>query len=131
MKKTTQIKMAGTITGLFFVFHLFFYWLFDWKNTLAYLNNEHHALMLCYNIIFIGVFAMMTFISLFRTVELYKTGIGIVFLIFSSMLYWFRIIAEFTFFGIKDALVSVIIIALCAIPAILYATPLLSIRKKD
>lgn len=130
MRKSTQIRIAGSITAFFFVFHFFFYWMFDWGNTLSCLSKQNYALLLSFNIVSIGLFGMMAFISLFQTQEMHSTGTGTVFLIFSSLLYWFRIVAEFTLFGIQNSIGSAIIIILCAIPAIFYATPLIP-QKED
>lgn len=129
MKKTKQIRIAGSVTALLFIFHIPFYWMLDWEHSLTCLNSDNHAIFLCFNVISIALLALMTFLSLFRTEEMYKTGIGIAFLIFSSLFYWFRIVAEFTLFGIQDIIGSIIIIVVCIIPSVFYTAPLLSLKK--
>ncbi|MBI9060883.1 MAG: hypothetical protein JEZ14_02765 [Marinilabiliaceae bacterium] len=131
MKSTTSVKIAGGFSFFFFLFHIPFYWMFDWKHNLSCLSPENWAIMMCFNIITIVLLLFMSYASLLQTAEMVHTRLGKTFLLFSAWFYFFRITAEFLFFDAPDPIVSTSIITLCLIPALGYSIPLFQRSPKD
>lgn len=128
MKSTTSLKVAGSLNALFFLFHVPFYWMLNWEFSLACLSKDNWAIVQCFNIIAISLLFLMSFVSLFQTKELLTTKLGTSFMIFCIWFYSFRIAAEFIFFGIQNAIVSGVIIVMCALPVLFYV---LAMYKKE
>lgn len=118
------LRIAGCISLLFVVFHLLFYPMFNWENTLNGLSSVNRAIFLTYHAICILMLLFMGIIPIFQTKALLgssvKYGILSLFLLF----YLIRIVAEFTLFGISSS--SPAILIMCLVPMIFYAIPLFS-----
>ncbi len=121
MKKNSRIalRIAGSIGVLFTVFHLFFYQLFNWRETLACLSRDNWAIFQTYHLASILMVGMIAYISLRCPGELATSALGKPLLVVFSLFYLVRIAAEFLFFGFSGGM-SLVIIALCAIPALIY-----------
>jgi hypothetical protein len=128
MKAATSIRIASVFNTLFFFFHIPFYWMLDWENSLACLSRDNWAIFHCFNIISIVLLGLISYVSIFCASELLSASLGKAIMIFASWFYFFRIAAEFFFFE-PQIYVSPIIIVLCAVPAIFYAAPLFSTNK--
>lgn len=117
MKKSTLLNISAIVNTLFLLFHLTFYWLFNWPESLESLSNINKSVLLTFNQICILFLAMMCW-CLFRYKKaLIETDQGRALLIFFSLFYLIRITAEFIWFGI-DQLRSPVVIALCLVPVI-------------
>ena len=127
-KQIIAIKVAGSVTCFFSVFHLLFYWLLHWKKTLTCLSVDNWAIFHAFNVGMNIMFIVFTFISLFLTKQLLTETIGKVMLVFMSSIYVMRIVSEFVLWKFNLAQSPVIII-LCLIPAVLYVLPLFSNHK--
>jgi hypothetical protein len=118
------LRIAGYISLLFVVFHLFFYPMFNWENALNGLSSMNRAIFLTYHAICILMLLFMGIIPIFQTKSLLgsslKYGILSLFLLF----YLIRIVAEFTLFGISSS--SPAILIMCLVPMIFYSIPLFS-----
>lgn len=129
MSAKTQIQIAGGFSAFFFLFHIPFYWMFDWKHSLACLSRDNWAIFHCFNVISISLLLLMAFTSLFHAEELRQTKVGRWLVVFCAWFYAFRILAEFILFKENSVLVSGAIVVLCGLPALLYATALRSTQK--
>jgi len=124
MKSSTCLKIAGGFSFFFFLFHIPFYWVFNWKESLSCLSADNWAIVMCFNIITITLLFFMAYVSLFQTADIINSRLGKSFLVFSTGFYLFRIAAEFIFFDEPNRIISAVIITLCLIPAIFYSIPL-------
>jgi hypothetical protein len=127
-KQILSIKIAGYITGLFSIFHLLFYWLFNWNVTLACLDKDDWAIFHAFNYGMNMMFVLFTFVSLCMTKKLLTETIGNVLLVFMSSIYVMRIVSEFVLWKLT-AIQSPVVIILCLIPAVLFVLPLFSNHK--
>jgi hypothetical protein len=117
------IKVAGFVTCFFSVFHLLFYRLLHWKETLHCLDADNWAIFHAFNLGMNMMFILFTIISLFMTKKLLTETIGKVMLVFMSSIFVMRIVSEFVLWGFTLEQ-SPIIIILCLIPAVLFVLPL-------
>ena len=113
------LVVAGCINLLFLMLHAVFPWLFNWKETLACLDLNNWAILQTFNIIVILMILAMTFFSFRYPSELTSSTLGRPISIVFSLFYFIRIVAEFVYFG-YTGLASIVIIALCLIPALVY-----------
>jgi hypothetical protein len=120
--KFLLIRIAGMVSGLFFLFHIGFYWLFNWSQSLLSLNSGDRAIMLTFNLVVILFLLYSAILSLGHTRELIKTTVGKSVLIFFAAFYIARILCEFLYFGFRF-LESVVVISICLIPAVCFALP--------
>ncbi len=127
MKSRTLIGISGWIALIFAVFHIFFYWMFDWESSLATLDTVNRGIMLTFSWSCTILLFAMAYQLLFHKNELITTPLGRVVLISYSAFWSFRVIAEFLFFGFSG-LGSAAIVLLCAIEAICMIIPALRIR---
>jgi hypothetical protein len=118
------IRIGGALNIVFLLFHLSFYWLFNWKNTLACLNLDNWAIYHIFNVICDSILLMFVIVSFFQTEKLITEVNGRRILFCISFFYIIRIGSEFIFWGIQG-LSTLIIVLVCLAPAILYGLPLL------
>ena len=124
MDKILLIKICGIYDILFFVFHLFFWKLFDWKNDLAKLKPGNRAIMQILNLRLIYIFLLMFLASFFYAEELAATQMGKFFLL-GFFLFWFgRLIEQFIFLRMKSKIVTILTITLI-IGVIMHLLPLI------
>ncbi len=118
------LRIAGCISLLFVVFHLLFYPMFNWENTLNGLSSVNRAIFLTYHAICILMLFFMGIIPLFQTKALLGSSVKYSILSLFSLFYLIRIVAEFTLFGISSS--SLAILIMCLVPMVFYAIPLFS-----
>ena len=111
--------IAGGISLLFFVFHILFSQLFNWKETLTCLNLNNWAIFQTFNLVAILMVGMITYFTFLHPVELAEISFGRSLLIVFSLFYIIRIVAQFIYFGFHGV-GSLIIVVLCLIPALIY-----------
>lgn len=121
-KQIILVKTAGGITLFFTVFHILFYWLFNWKVTLQCLDKDTWAIFLAFNIIMNVMFSVFTILSFFYTKKLIEDTTGRIWMLFMASIYIIRIFCEFTLWHFSWTQ-SPIIIGMCIVPAILYLFP--------
>ena len=114
-----MILVAGGINVLFFLFHLMFHTLFNWKETLACLSHGNWAIFQTFYLGSLLIVGTMAYVSLRFPTDLYATRLGKSISVTFSLYYVIRIVAQFLFFGFTGAM-SFVIVALCAVPAIIY-----------
>lgn len=121
--KILLLRIAGIINILFVAFHLSFYKMFNWNISLACMTQSDRAIMLTYHCIGIMILLFMVFITLIRTKQLLESKLKTDILGFFSLFYVVRIATEFMLFGYKAS--TPMIITMCLIPIILFATAML------
>lgn len=119
-----MITIAGWITCFFAVFHVFFYWIFNWGKTLAMLDPVNRGIMLTFSWSCSVLLFAFAYQMLFHKEELASTKLGRAVLLGYSAFWVFRIVAEFMFFEFAGVS-SIVIILLCAIVAICMIVPAL------
>lgn len=97
----TLIIIGGYLWLAVFVFHLFFWKLFDWKNDLSSLNPLNKAIMQVLNLCLMLVFLIFAYISIFHTDELLTTSLGRSMLVGIVLFGVFRAIEQVIFFDLK------------------------------
>ena len=117
------LRIAGSISLLFMLFHFAFYKLFDWQHTLNCLSQNNRSILLTYHYISILITGFMGIISLFQTKALLNSSLRYSILSMFGLFYLIRIVTEFTLFGFAKSQSPVILI-MCTIPLILYTLPL-------
>jgi len=125
MKTQTKllfIRIAGVLSVIFALFHTAFYWIFKWAQDLNTLNPANKAILLTFNIIVILLLIYSVVLSFGYTQQLIQTTIGKSLLLFFSGFYMARIVCEFVYFGFRMP-TSIMVIAICLIPAICFSLP--------
>lgn len=127
-KNIILVRTAGGITTFFSIFHLSFYWLFNWKERLSSLDTDTWAIFHAFNYGMNMMFIMFAMVSLFMANKLLSESLGRVLLVFMSSIYVMRIVSEFVLWKCRQPM-SALIIILCLLPAILYLLPLFAKRN--
>lgn len=120
--KLLLIRIAGVVSILFTLFHAGFYWIFKWSETLSVLNTSDRGILLTFNLICILLLLYSVILSLVFTRHLIETVAGKSILLFFTAFYLVRIYCEFPYFGFRMP-GSIIIIAICLIPAVCFGLP--------
>jgi hypothetical protein len=118
------LRVCGFLNLFFLLFHLTFYWLFDWEHSLSSLNADTRNIVLTFNIIANVLLFYFTFALLRYPRQILLNAAGKLLLIMIGAFYLIRIFAEFylwEFHGIQ----SWVIVILCAIPVVCSLVPLL------
>lgn len=119
------LVFAGGFFNLAFaLFHLLFWRLFDWKKDLTSLIFVNRAVMQILNLCLTFMFLVIAYVSFFHRQELMNTDMGITLLIALSLFWFFRMILQIIFFGVKNT-VSIIFTLIFCIGGILYLFPVL------
>jgi len=114
MDKTVLIKICAFYNLAFFVFHLFFWKLLDWKNELARLKPINSGVMQILNLRLIYVFLLMSIACFFFADEIAVTRPG-KFLLLGFFLFWLgRLIEQFIFLRIKSKVLTILTAAFVA-----------------
>jgi hypothetical protein len=100
MKKV--VFSYGIISAVFAVFHLGFWWLFDWPASLQYMAMGHRMLMQTFNFCMIPLFFFLTYVYLARRDEILSTGLGRAVLLLNASIYGMRAASELIFGDIRN-----------------------------
>jgi len=120
--KILLIRIAGVVSILFTLFHAGFYWIFKWSQTLTMMNPIDKGILLTFNLIGVILLLYSVILSFGYARQLIETTVGKSLLLFFTVFYVIRIFSEFVYFGFHMPS-SVLIIALCLIPAICFGLP--------
>ncbi len=119
----TLIIIGGFLWLAFFVFHIFFWKLFDWKHDLEKLNKTNKAVMQVLNLCLMLCFLIFAYISIFQTDELLNTSLGKTLLVGMILFGIFRAIEQAIFFDLKH-IRSKIVLFVALFGTIIYAIAL-------
>lgn len=122
----TLIMIGGFLWLAFFVFHIFFWKLFDWKRDLESLTPTNKAIMQVLNLCLMLVFLIFTYVSIFHTGELLTTNLGKAILTGIVLFGIFRAIEQVIFFDLKQTR-SKAVLLVALIGTIIYLIPLVSV----
>ena len=121
----TLIIIGGFFGLAFFVFHIFFWKIFDWKRDLKSLTSINRNVMQVLNLCLMVCFLIFAYVSIFHTVELLTTGLGRSIMFGIAGLWLFRAVMQPMFFGLKNS-ISIAFFIVFLIGAGIYAVPLIS-----
>jgi len=126
MSGQTLLILGGLFNLAFFIFHIFFWKLFNWGKELAKLTPINRAVMQVLNICLMFVFLIFAYVSLFHTQEMLTTWLGQSLILFIALFWAIRAILQLAFFS-RTKLVSYILFIIFIIGSALYLVPFLSI----
>jgi hypothetical protein len=109
----------GLLNAFLAIFHMMFWKMFNWKESLQSLDSLQRAIVQVLNIHLILAIVLFAYLSLFKIEELVSTGIGKTILLFIAVFYFIRIINQFIFFDMSYGM-SWAIVVLCLVLAVLY-----------
>jgi hypothetical protein len=125
MNTKRLVQIGGGINLFFVVFHLSFWKLFNWQQSLTMMNAEDRALIQVLNIHTTYVLAVFAILSFVFSNEMSATKLGRMVGISIAGFWILRAVNEVVFWGVSFT--SWIIIAVCLAIAALYIIP--STRK--
>ncbi len=121
----TLISIGGFFGLGFFIFHIFFWRLFDWQKDLKSLTSINRGVMQVLNLCLMICFVIFAYVSIFHADELLATGLGKT-ILFGIAGFWFlRALMQPIFFGLKDSISIAFFIAFLLGSAI-YLIPFIS-----
>ncbi len=110
---------GGILNGLLAVFHMMFWKMFNWKESLQSLDNLQRAVMQVLNIHLILAFILFAYLSLFKIEDMISTGAGRIIMLFIAVFYLIRVINQFIFFDMSYGM-SWAIVVYCLVLTGLY-----------
>ena len=117
------IIIGGVLNGVLALFHLMFWKLFDWPESLVTLSPDNQAIMQVLAIHGTYIIALFTVLSLCFAQDLLTTRLGRVITLSISLFYYIRCFNEVIFWNITEPS-SIIIFLFCLAIALLYTIPL-------
>ncbi len=124
----TLIISGGFLWLAFFVFHIFFWKLFDWKHDLEKLMKTNKAIIQVLNLCLMLCFLVFSFVSIFQTDELLTTGLGKTLLIGMVLFAFLRAVEQVIFFDLRH-IRSKAVLAAALIGTMIYLIPLISVYR--
>ncbi|MGI8668399.1 MAG: hypothetical protein ACR2J3_00975 [Aridibacter sp.] len=115
--------IGGFLWLAVFVFHVFFWKLFKWKEELSKLSDVNKAVMQVLNLCLMWVFLIFAYVSLFHADELLTTSLGKSVLIGIVLFGIFRSVEQVIFFNLKD-IRSKFVLFVAILGTMIYAIPL-------
>jgi hypothetical protein len=113
---------GGVYMVALIVFHILFWRLFKWPETLASLNNINRSTIQVLNLSITFIFVIFAYISFVHADELLGTELGKSVLILISMLWLFRAVLQVVFYDISHK-ASIGLTIYFIIGSILYGIP--------
>ena len=122
MNNSLLLWLGGLFNLGFFIFHIFFWKMFGWKDDLKKLQPINRAVMQVLNICLMFCFLIFAYVSLFLADQLQTTILGLS-LIFLIAIFWaIRAILQYVFFS-RTRMVSHILFIIFVIGCLLYLIP--------
>lgn len=119
------IIAGGTYTVVLIIFHILFWRIFKWPETLNSLNYINRATIQVLNISITFMFFIIAYISFMHTHELLTTQLGKSLLVLISSLWLFRAAQQVVFYKLNHT-ASVGLTAFFLIGAFLYGMPVIT-----
>ena len=119
------ISIGGFLWLGFFVFHILFWKLFDWKNDLENLTPVNKATIQVLNLCLMLVMLLFAYVSLIHTEELLTTSLGKSILIGIVLFGVFRSIEQVIFFDLSH-IRSKAVLFVALLGTTIYLVPLVS-----
>lgn len=118
------IFIGGFYHLAFFVFHLFFWKLFDWKRDLRSLSVVNRSVMQILNLRLMWIFLIFSGASFFYAEELLTTALGKMLLTAIALCWLARAIEQIVFFGLRKTISAALFVIFLSGAAI-YIYPVL------
>ena len=120
--KTTLIYIGGALHIAFALFHIYFWKLFNWKESLRKTTPVNKAVMQVMNLCLIYFFLALAYLSFFHAPDLIAGDFGKTVLAVIAFFWLLRLVWQFEFFDWKKPLSIVLSISFIAL-MMLYAIP--------
>ena len=121
--------LGGVLNILLGIFHLLFWNIFDWPNTIMCLSSENRGILEVLNIHVAITILFFGYVSLFQTKKLVDEKFGRIFIFFIAFFYFIRLINEFIFWPINSTTIVSAVILLILI--LLYFIPYVLLTRLD
>lgn len=118
------LRIAGSISLLFMLFHFAFSKMLDWQHSLSCLSQVNRSILLTYHYISILITGFMGLIPLLQAKTLLNSKLKYSILIMFGLFFLIRIVTEFTLFA-ADKHPSPVILIMCAIPFVCFMLPII------
>lgn len=118
------IFIGGFYHLALFVFHLFFWKLFDWKRDLSSLKFINRGIVQVLNLRLMWVFLVVAYVSFFHADALLTSALGKAILVSIALFWLMRGVEQVVFFKLKSA-ISVAFFAAFLLGAAIYFSPFL------
>ncbi len=115
----TLLLIGGFLNAFNALFHIMFWKMFNWKESLQSLDFLQRAVMQVLNIHLILVFGLFAYLSVFKRGEMTSTGTGRIILLFIAGFYLIRAVNQFIFFDMSYAM-AWFIVGYCLVLTALY-----------
>jgi len=119
------IIAGGIYTAVLIIFHMLFWRIFKWPETLDSLNYVNKATIQVLNISITFIFFIFAYVSFAHTQELLNTRLGNSLLVLISCLWLFRAVQQVVFYKLKHK-ASVGLTVFFLIGAFLYGMPVIT-----
>ena len=119
----TLIQIGGVLWVICFIFHVFFWRLFDWKNDLESVMGVNKSIIQVLNLSLMLCFLIFAYISLAETDELLSSSLGKSLIAGMALFGLFRVVEQFIFFDLRLARSKIVLFGALLI-GIVYTIPL-------
>lgn len=119
----TLIQIGGMLWVICFVFHIFFWRLFDWRRDLESVMVVNKSIIQVLNLCLMLCFLIFAYISLLQTDELLSTSLGKSLIAGMALFGIFRFAVHFFFFDLRLARSKVVLFGALLI-GVVYSIPL-------
>ncbi|MBI5084799.1 MAG: hypothetical protein HZB13_09415 [Acidobacteria bacterium] len=119
------IRAGAVFNAAFFVFHIAFWRLFDWKRQLPLLTPINRAVMQVLNLCLMCAFLVFAWVSWFHTGEMLATPLGHALLAWIAIFWAIRAAEQLVFFQRTGS--SWVFFTIFVIGTLLYAWPLMAV----
>lgn len=121
----TLIQIGGVLWVICFIFHVFFWRLFDWRRDLESVMKVNKSIIQVLNLCLMLCFLIFAYISLLQTDELLSTSLGKSLIAGMALFGIFRVVEQFIFFDLRLFRSKVVLFGALLI-GVVYAIPLFS-----
>jgi hypothetical protein len=119
----TLIQVGGVLWVICFVFHVFFWRLFDWKHGLESITKVNKSIIQVLNLCLMLCFLIFAYISLVQTDELLSSSLGTTLIAGMALFGIFRFALHFAFFDLRSFGSKLVLLGALLI-GVVYSIPL-------
>ncbi len=123
----TLIQTGGVLWVICFIFHIFFWRLFDWKGDLDSVKKVNKGIIQVLNLCLMLCFLIFAYISLVQTDELLSSSLGKSLIAGMALFGFFRVVEQFIFFDLRLFRSRIVLFGALLI-GIVYTIPLFGLR---
>ena len=128
MGYSMNLWVGGLFNLAFFIFHLFFWKIFKWREDLHKLLPINRAVMQVLNICLMFVFLIFAYVSLFYIDEMRTTSLGLSLILLIAIFWGLRAIMQLIFFS-RTRLMSYVFFVIFAAGCLIYLLAWLGLRN--